>query len=253
MSALYVFGVLQSDALADAAGFGPGLSGAPLRLVPGGSGLAALVADAPTEPPEATRRNMLGHTAVLERAIAAADVLPVRFATVAPDAVRLIGCLDRNADAFRTALAAIAGRIELGVKASWLDGVAFRDILAADAGLRALRDRLQNRPATQTYHERIELGRKVEAAITALRATDAAALVARLDTLAERALTLKPVDDSMVMNRAFLVRRAGEPAFDAAMRALGDDQDGRMGFRYIGPVPPYNFVTLRADWLAEAA
>ncbi|NKE44246.1 GvpL/GvpF family gas vesicle protein [Roseomonas frigidaquae] len=253
MSGLYVFGVVQADALADASAFGPGLGGAQLRLLPGEQGLAALVADAPAEPPEATRRNMLGHTAVLERAIAAADVLPVRFATVAPDATRLAGCLDRNAAAFRVALAAIAGRIELGVKASWQEGVAVRDILAADAGLRALRDRLQNRPATQTYQERIELGRRVEAAMNTMRDRDAAMLAARLDPLAERCITLKPVDDSMVLNRAFLVRRDRETEFDAAMRELGEAQGARMSFRYIGPVPPYNFVTLRADWLGEAA
>ena len=26
----------------------------------------------------------------------------------------------------------------------------------------------------------------------------------------------------------------------------------RVTFRYVGPVPPYNFVEVRADWLARA-
>jgi hypothetical protein len=177
----------------------------------------------------------------------------MRFATIAPNVARLETCLERNAGVFRAALAGIAGRIELGVKASWRDGVAFREILAADPMLRAQRDRLQTRLGSQIYQERIELGRQVEAALEKLRAADSAAINAVLEPLAERSLALKQLDETMVMNRAFLVRRAAEPAFDAAMRGLAERQDARMSFRYIGPVPPYNFVTLRADWLGQAA
>jgi hypothetical protein len=64
---------------------------------------------------------------------------------------------------------------------------------------------------------------------------------------------LKTLDDDMVLNRAFLVSRANEPQFDARMRALSESQEARMVFRYIGPVPPYNFVQLRADWQMGAA
>ncbi len=253
MSALYVFGIVMAEALPDPASLGPGLGGASLSLLHGAGGLAALVAESPPEPPDQTRRNMLGHTAVLERAIAVTDVLPMRFATVARDPDKLATCLDRHAGAFRGALSGIAGCVELGVKASWKEGVSYREILDTDPAIKGLRDRLQTRPSSQTYHERIELGRRVETAVEKLRETDTAMLTALLDPIAERSLALKALDENMVMNRAFLVRREQESAFDTAMRKLGDTQDERMLFRYIGPVPPYNFVTLRADWLAQAA
>ena len=67
------------------------------------------------------------------------------FGTIAPDRATLDGCLARNAQPFAAALSGIAGRVELGVKASWREGVATRQILAADHGLRAMRDRLQQR------------------------------------------------------------------------------------------------------------
>jgi len=66
--------------------------------------------------------------------------------------------------------------------------------------------------------------------------------VARPDPLAERCITLKPADDSMVLNRAVLVKRE-----------LGEAQGARMSFRSIGPVPPWNFATPRAVWLGGAA
>ena len=64
------------------------LAAPPCRLLPAGS-LAALVSDVPPGPVAQTRRNMVAHTSVLERAIARTDVLPLRFGTVAPDADRL--------------------------------------------------------------------------------------------------------------------------------------------------------------------
>ena len=253
MSALYVLGIVEAGAIPDAQGIGPGLAGAEVSLFRTSCGLSALVSDSAPEPPEPTRRNMIAHTTALERAIARADVLPMRFATIAPDAAQLDACLSRQDGLFRAALAQVAGHIELGVKAFWQEGVAFREILAADPGLKAQRDRLQSRPGSQTYHERIELGRKVEVALERLRDQDAAGIAAVLGPLASQSATLKNLDETMVLNRAFLVRRAAEAAFDAAMRALGEAQDARMTLRYIGPVPPYNFVTLRADWLAQAA
>jgi hypothetical protein len=253
MSALYILGILDSAALRDAEGIGPGLGGAEVSLVESRCGLAALVTDNNGASPEPTRRNMMAHTTALERAITRADVLPMRFGTVAPGVAQLDICLTRHVGQFRTALAGVEGRIELGVKASWRDGIAFREILAADSALKALRDRLQSRPTSQTYHERIELGRRVEAALGRLRQTDTAAIEKLLAPLSENTVALKNLDEAMVLNQAFLVRREVEAAFDAAMRHLAELQEGRMLFRYIGPVPPYNFVTLRADWLAQAA
>jgi len=253
MSALYVLGIVEAGAIPDAQGIGPGLAGAEVSLFRTSCGLSALVSDSAPEPPEPTRRNMIAHTTALERAIARADVLPMRFATIAPDAAQLDACLSRQDGLFRAALAQVAGHIELGVKAFWQEGVAFREILAADPALKAQRDRLQSRPGSQTYHERIELGRKVEVALERLRDQDAAGIAAVLRPLASQSATLKNLDETMVLNRAFLVRRAAEAAFDAAIRGLGEAQDARMTLRYIGPVPPYNFVTLRADWLAQAA
>lgn len=247
MSGLYVFGIAADAAGADL--LGDGFPGRPVRGL-AEAGLAALVTDAPADGIEPTRRNMLAHTALLERAMARATVLPMRFGTIAPDAPTLSRCLANHAPAFRGALDAIAGRVELGVKASWKDGIVFREIVEQDSALRSLRDRLRTRPQAETYHDRIELGRRVEAALAARRAEEATAILQALSPLAEAEAGLKEVEESMILNRAFLVPRAQEAAFDAAMQDLATAHGERIAFRYVGPVPPYNFVRLRADWLA---
>lgn len=249
MSALYVYGLADGDKLPE---LGHGVGGGAVSSQPAGP-MTVLVSKVPPGPVAQTRRNMIAHTSVLERAIAATDVLPVRFGTVAPDAAALARCVAANADGFRQALRDIRGHVELGLKASWRDGVVFNEIVSADADLCRLRDRLRARPANETYYERVELGRRVEAALAARRAAETAAIVAELAPLAERDTELRTLDDDMILNRAFLVRRENEAAFDQRIQAVAERHAERVDFRYVGPVPPYNFVRLNVGWLAGAA
>ena len=92
----------------------------------------------------------------------------------------------------------IAGRVELGLKASWRDGVVFAAIIAADPDLCRLRDRLRNRPASETYYERVEPGRRVEAALAGRRERETAAILAELTPLTERNAELHTLDDNMI-------------------------------------------------------
>ena len=55
----------------------------------------------------------------------------------------------------------------------------------------------------------------------------------------------------MVLNAAFLVEKANEAACDQAVQALDAEMGKRMMFKYVGPVPPYNFVNIVVQWDAE--
>jgi hypothetical protein len=250
-AALYVYGLVDDANRLAGVTLGVGVGGAAVTLLDHGV-LTALVSDTPPGLVPQTRRNMLSHTAVLERAMTHATVLPVRFGTVAPAAAALTGCIAANAKEFRAALADIAGRVELGVKASWREGVVYAEIVAEDSELCRLRDRLRTRPPNETYYERVELGRRVEAALVERRQAETAAIYAELAPLAEREVELRLLEEDMIFNRAFLVKRENEVLFDQRMQAIADRCAERVAFRYVGPVPPYNFIKLHTDWLAGA-
>jgi hypothetical protein len=54
--------------------------------------------------------------------------------------------------------------------------------------------------------------------------------------------------DMMVSNAAFLVDKRRESVFDARVQALDEEYSGLLDFRYVGPLPPFNFVTLVVNW-----
>jgi hypothetical protein len=50
--------------------------------------------------------------------------------------------------------------------------------------------------------------------------------------------------EHQVLRASFLVDRGRLDDFDAAMNELERSEDGRMRFRYVGPLPPHSFVSL---------
>lgn len=245
----YIYGIVLDNNKVSPDTLLTGIGGAPVHFMRS-HGLAALASYIAPGTVAQTRRNMIAHTAVLERAIMQTTVLPVRFATVAPDEASLMACLEAHASAFQKALADIDGKIELGVKASWHSGLIFEDIMTKDNDLKRLRDRLRSRPSNETFYERVELGRRVEGTLAERRKETADFILAGLLKLAVRDTELRILDDDMIFNRAFLVARSNEAAFDAHMDKLAIDREGQINFKYIGPVPPYNFTNLQAGWMA---
>ena len=55
----------------------------------------------------------------------------------------------------------------------------------------------------------------------------------------------KPIGDKMIMNAAFLIQKAREAEFDAAVNKVAQKFGERLNFKYTGPWPPYNFVNIR--------
>jgi DnaJ-domain-containing protein 1 len=48
----------------------------------------------------------------------------------------------------------------------------------------------------------------------------------------------------MVFDCSYLVEREREALFDAAVNCLANEYEGRVSFKYIGPLPPYSFARL---------
>jgi hypothetical protein len=215
-------------------------------------GLAVVVSDAHTGRYDTTRANMLAHQRVQEKVMRGFTILPVRFGTVADGAspaesVRRL--LEKRAEEFERLLSDLEGKVELGLKALWRDeGAVFEEIAAREEGVRRLRDSLSGKPPQATHFERIRLGGMVKEALERRRSAEAAAILAPLRRIACRAVENPVTMDRMVVNVAFLVEREREKEFDQAVDCLDREHGQRVTFRYVGPVPPYNFVNIVVNW-----
>jgi hypothetical protein len=211
--------------------------------------LAAVVSDSPIIEYDSSRRNMMAHTLVLEEVMREFTILPVRFGTIAPSAEAIQEkVLKRRFGELHGLLQEMEGRVELGIKAFWYEGIIFQEIVEENQAIRHLRDSLTGRRPEETYYERIRLGEMIESAMWKKRDEDAERILVHLRPLAYQTQANKVAMDRMVLNAAFLVEKARQPEFDTAVRLLDEEMGKRLIFKYVGPVPPYNFVNIVVTW-----
>ena len=249
---VYIYGVIRDDhPLVVSA---PPVSGHGLVYPIVHRGLAAVVSDGSLPRYELTRTNIRSHQAVLDCVMQTADVLPARLGTTLPSAEEVVeDLLEERHDELVRLLDYVTGRIELNLKVSWSDvQCAFREVVAEDSGLRALRDRLAARRGRPGYDAQLELGDRAAQALAAKRTREADQLVTALAPVTVSARQNDPMSDLMILNAAFLVERQRMAAFEGVVDDLDHANQGRLSFLVAGPLPAYNFVALHIVSKSEA-
>ncbi len=225
-----------------------GIDGCPARVVRQGD-LAAIVSDSPSDQYDITHENVTAHERVIEEAMQRADVLPVSFGTVANDDQEVQErLLQRESDELHRQLERVKNRVELGVKALWEQEALFAQIAAEDDSIQQLRDQIVGTTPEETYDLRLQLGELTDAAIQSKREQDSAAILDALDPLAVDVRTNNIITDMMIVNASFLVDRNQVQAFTDEVSALQQTYAGKITFQFVGPLPPYNFVTIAVQW-----
>lgn len=197
-----------------------------------------------------TRRNMLTHARALENLMEAGPILPMRFGliTTTPDQIR--STVVQHADRLRSMLDDLEGCVEMGVKISWDRARVMQEIVANQPDLAATYKALQGRDERETHYQRVELGRRVEAAMTSKRALEEAEYAKLLRSIARDAVIHEPDDELMALKADFLIHRDREPELQAALEAIEARDPERLTISYVGPAPVYNFVNLQLNWAA---
>ena len=215
-------------------------------------GLAVVASDSPDIRYDNSRSNMVAHEKVLEVVMRELTLLPVRFGTVASalsPTESIQNLLRIRGTEFSGLLDDIDGKIELGLKAFWRDEKAiFDEILVENPEIARARNRLAGKRPESVRFEAIELGRMVKEALEVKRGQEAARLLAPLTPLADRVRENNTVTDRMILNASFLVDLPVEAEFDRAVEDVNSRYGARMGLKYVGPTPPYNFVDIVVNW-----
>jgi hypothetical protein len=208
-------------------------------------GLAALVSSVPAERLRVRRSDLHAHLRAIEALFEQTTVLPCRFGTVlgSEDDVRQ-HLLEARRQELHSLLKALAGRVQLNVKAVYDEPEVLREVVAADPGIATARDRAKAL-GDAAYYENIRLGELVTARLSARRADDVERIHARLARLAEDVVADSRDGDAMlVLKASFLVERKLTDRFDSELESLASEEGPAIRFELVGPLPPTAFVSL---------
>jgi len=220
--------------------------------------LACVVSDSPDMKYDSTRANMMAHETVIEQVMREFTVLPIRFGTVTTkDSSSPVEDIRQKLleSRFKELLSLhqeMDNRVELGLKALWRDEKAiYEEIVAENRELRKLRDSIEGKSPQATHFNRVHLGEMVKKALDQKREKEAKMLLARLRPVADRIRENTIIMDRMVLNAAFLANKDRERECDEIVKRLDEELGERMGFKYTGPNPPFNFCDIVVNWEEE--
>jgi len=207
--------------------------------------LAAVVSRTPLVVYDPTRENVLAHEHVNEVIIEEGFTpVPMSFGTLFKTEKDIVEFLEDTYDDLRDVLVKMKDKLEFSLRVNWAREEVLAEIERDDEGIRRLKEEI-SKSQQSTYFARMQLGRMVEQALNEKSDTYVRDIYEYLRDGAIASRSNKPIGDKMIMNAAFLVERDRMEIFDQKVQEIAQRYEGKLSFRYTGPFPPWNFVTIR--------
>ena len=221
-----------------------GLEDAPVYTI-NYQNIAAVVSDIELSEIDPTRKNVLAHTMVQDGIIKKGTFIPMGFGMVATNESSVRSLLEKNYPGLSSELKKLAGKIEVELKIFWDDKSLMREnqqlITKVQAKVKAASS------AAETQRLLTEAGMQVEKIVLAWKAKYVDQIYASLKKLAVDSRLNNCSGVKMLLNASFLIDRAREDEFVEQVRSLDAKYQGNINFKYIGPLSPYNFVSIKLE------
>ncbi len=220
-----------------------GVGGGKLHVINSGE-LAAIVSDSPIMDYPITRENTMTHQRAIEEVMRTnLSVLPVSFGTVAENkAVVEKKLLESKQSELLDALQRVEGKVELNLKAIWLNMPStFQKVVAENPDLTLLKKEFTG--SRLGIDATIKIGKLVEDGLQARRNKIREEILSLFEDIVVDYKDTPRLGEQMIFNVAVLIPQNKQKAFDKTVRDLDEKyKDENAYFKYIGPIPPFNFV-----------
>ena len=207
--------------------------------------VACVVSPWEEETVSATAEHAQAHERVLLKVFERFTVLPFEFGTVAPDPEMVNKLLRANLHRFKVALRKLMGKAEVQLVASWhtMQQI-FDEILKEHHAIARYKQEILRKPADQTHHDRIQIGKMIAEALSHKKAQEARRITSGLRRHLLDLTADEPVGDAMVLRAFCLIKKDQVASFERQLHWLDGRFEGRVDLKYTGPLPCYHFVNV---------
>lgn len=239
----YIYAIVRSEGEQD---YGiRGIEDNPVHSITSGS-VSAVVSYFSQKKIRAERRHLGAHRKILARLMDKMTLLPLRFGTIAENAVEVRQFLSLNQEQLIAQLDQVAGKVEMGLRVTWDVPDIFEYFFNRKPELRQLRDRYfgEGQPSRE---EMIEIGRFFDRLLRSEREACVSRVEEVIAGCCAKIKTNPCRNEREVMNLACLVDRSANSAFEAAVTQAANLFDNDFRFDYSGPWAPHNFAELNLE------
>lgn len=236
----YIYGVILTNKETD---FGAiGLGGERVTTI-GRNGLACVVSEARDEEYNlADESHLKAYETVLETVMRDFPMLPIRFGSVAPNTKEVKLFLKNHNNDFKRLFQKLNGKVEIELELFWKDMKdIWKEVVQESRQLTALKSSKKKR----SQEELIMAGQLVAAHLRQKKEKECLQYMKFLKgTFVDIRKNTTPKDE-MILYGSFLVVKEKLNVFDQAVEQLEAQNGERIRVRYIGPMPPYSFTSVR--------
>ena len=188
--------------------------------------------------------HLVKHQKTIERVMEKHTIIPMKFGTSVSDDGEVIEILKRGYTQFKEILLNINGKIELDVVAAYNDlNNIIKEFGEETKEIKEFKAEIAKSPPSQTLQDRIKIGMMIKDTLDKRKEKEQVHII---DCLKEVTLDFQKhqvMDEKMILNCAFLLKKSREPDFDAKLKELDKEYKQKVNFRCVGPLPPYSFAT----------
>ena len=210
--------------------------------------VAVVVSDLPFSqfdslPKETLILKLAVYQAVIERVMKDRNIIPVKFGTMIEGEEELKRVLENGYGLISENLKQMEGKIELNVAALWSDFESVLKEIGEEEGIRRLKEEAASKSPDEVFEVKINVGKLVKESLDKRKEECASLILDVLQKEAEDHRSHGMMDDSMILNTAFLINKDKQTAFEKKVDELDNHYQDKINFRIVGPLPPYSFST----------
>jgi len=210
--------------------------------------LAAIVSDTDLDEIDPTRRNVRAHTIVQDELLKDHTLLPMSFGVIASSEAEVILFLEKNYDAFVIEFKRLSGKVEVDLKIYWDQEAMMGELQRGNQELSRIKEKIGAALSpVEAQSLLVAAGQLVERIAQDWQSKYAQGAFDTLRRMAVDARLNDPVGIKNILNASFLIDRSRQEEFQAEVYKLDTKYQDRVDFKYVGPLPPYNFVSLNLE------
>lgn len=223
-----------------------GIEDNPVKIIEN-DGLGALVSKTDLEEIDPLRRYVQVHTNVQESVLENHPLLPMSFGIIAESLEDIKILLEEYNSIFRDKLDHYRNKVEVHLKVKWNPEKFKQHLRNNDSTYNRLEEKLENASGEKAQKLQLEAGKYVKQQVEEWKQQYMDPLVKELETLAVEMESNDATGVQTLLNQSFLLEQSYQETFLDIIYEYDENYRGKMDFKVVGPIAPYDFVQVPVE------
>lgn len=213
--------------------------------------LSAIVSDRESTLLDYTDRETLGHLLVhhqktIEALVANGfnRILPLRLGTIVNSEKEVVKILSNGHELIMDALTKIQYLTEIDLAVTWADFPGVLGEVANHPEILEMKKEILQNPTALSQVNQVKIGMLVQSKLKEKNLKVELNILDSLSSICDDIKTHEVMNDQMITNSAFLLKREKIEDFEKIIDQLDETFNGHLNFKMVGPLPCYSFFTI---------